>query len=200
MDSRLSTIIDERAGRPWCLFLDRDGVVNTRILGGYVRSWDEFHFEAGALDAMPILARWAPRIVLVTNQQGIGKDLMTEADLAAIHERMLSEVAAAGGRIDAISFCPHLVADACDCRKPRPGMATDYLREHPEIDGSRSLMIGDTASDVEMGRRLALETGGGATIRIAAADDPEADLTAPSLTALAAAVAAHLRPERYSAE
>lgn len=200
MPSPLSAIIDERAGRSWCLFLDRDGVVNARIQGGYVTKWSEFHFESGVLDALRVLASWAPRIVLVTNQQGVGKGLMSEDDLAAVHALMLSEIVATGGRIDAIRFCPHLDADACGCRKPRAGMASGYLAEHPEIDGALSLMIGDTASDVEMGRRLSLETGGGAAIRIAAMHDPAADFTSPSLAALATAVAAHLASELHTAE
>ncbi|MDF2045892.1 HAD family hydrolase [Microbacterium sp. Kw_RZR3] len=189
MNSRLSPLVDERVGRSWTLFLDRDGVVNTRIMGGYVRTWDEFHFEPGVLDALPVLARWAPRVVLVTNQQGIGKGLMTEADLAELHERMRRRIVEAGGRLDGIRYCPHLDADDCPCRKPRPGMAQDDLAEHPEIDGSLSVMVGDTPGDVEMGRRLAAANGGGATVRIATEADPAADLTYPSLAAFAAALA-----------
>lgn len=189
MNSRLSDLVDERAGRSWTLFLDRDGVVNARIMGGYVRAWGEFHFEPGVLEALAVLARWAPRIVLVTNQQGIGKGLMTEADLAELHDRMRHDIAEAGGRLDGIRYCPHLDADGCPCRKPRPGMAQDDLTEHPEMDGALSVMVGDTPGDVEMGRRLAASNGGGATVRIAPEADPAADLTYPSLAAFAAALA-----------
>ncbi|BAJ73541.1 histidinol phosphatase [Microbacterium testaceum StLB037] len=189
MNSRLFALVDERVGRSWTLFLDRDGVVNTRIMGGYVRTWDEFHFEPGVLDALAVLARWAPRIVLVTNQQGIGKGLMTEADLAELHERMRHDIVEAGGRLDGIRYCPHLDADDCPCRKPRPGMAQDDLAEHPEMDGALSVMVGDTPGDVEMGRRLAAANGGGATVRIAPEADPAADLTYPSLATFAAALA-----------
>lgn len=177
----------ERTGAPWCLFLDRDGVINTRILDGYVRDWSEFAFEPGALDALVRLAAWAPRIVVVTNQQGLGKGVMTTADLNDIHDRMRAAVTAAGGRIDAVEFCPHLAADGCDCRKPRTGMATRYLAAHPELDATQSLMVGDTESDVEMGRRLAAVTGGGRTVRIAGHHDPVADATYPDLAAFAAA-------------
>lgn len=188
MNSRLVALVTERVGRPWTLFLDRDGVINTRIMGGYVRTWDEFHFEQGVLPALRTLARWAPRIVLVTNQQGIGKHLMTEGDLADVHARMLTRIAEAGGRLDAIQYCPHLDADDCPCRKPRPGMATSYLDAHPEMDGALSIMIGDTPGDVEMGRRLAATTGGGATVRIGDEDDPASDFTSPSLASFAAAL------------
>lgn len=187
--SSVEAIVSEREGRSWCLFVDRDGVINTRIMGGYVRTWDQFHFEPGALDALRVFARWAPRIVIVTNQQGIGKGLMSETDLRAVHRRMLEEVLAAGGRIDDIRFCPHLDADGCSCRKPAPGMAVDYLEDNPDVDGSLSVMVGDTASDVEMGRRLARHAGGGATVRIFDATDPAADLTFSSLAAFATEVA-----------
>lgn len=187
--SSIEEIVAAREGRSWCLFVDRDGVINTRIMGGYVRTWDEFHFEPGALDALRVFARWAPRIVIVTNQQGIGKGLMSETDLRAVHRRMREEVSASGGRIDDIRFCPHLDADGCSCRKPAPGMAVGYLEENPDVEGSLSVMVGDTASDVEMGRRLARYAGGGATVRIFAATDPAADLTSPSLAAFATEVA-----------
>lgn len=196
----LSTIVNERVGHPWCLFLDRDGVVNTRIMGGYVQAWEEFHFEPGALNALALLSRWAPRIVLVTNQQGIGKAFMSESDLALIHDRMRREIALAGGRIDAVRYCPHLAADACACRKPRPGMAIDYLRAHPEIDGALSVMVGDTPSDIEMGRRLAHAMGGGATVRIADSGDPSADVTSPNLAAFAAEIAAIVEDGDHVAE
>jgi len=195
----LATMVRERARRDWCLFLDRDGVINTRIMDGYVRDWTEFAFEPGALDALATLARWAPRIVVVTNQQGVGKGLMTVSDLTGIHDRMRDVVAAAGGRIDAVESCPHLAADGCDCRKPRPGMATRYLDAHPTVDGSLSVLVGDTGSDIEMARRLAAVTGGCVAVRIDERDDPLADATYPSLAVFAAAVARE-RAENQGAE
>lgn len=191
---RLASVVRKRDRARWCLFLDRDGVINTRIVDGYVRKWVEFDFAPGALAALRTLARWAPHIVVVTNQQGIGKQLMTLADLTDVHDRMRAAVAAAGGRIDAVQLCPHLAAARCHCRKPQTGMAEDYLRAHVEIDASLSMMIGDTESDIEMGRRLALETGGCVTVRVDGTVDPDADLTYPSLAAFAAAVA-ELRSE-----
>ncbi|MDQ1083253.1 MULTISPECIES: HAD-IIIA family hydrolase [Microbacterium] len=179
---------DENTGTDWCLFLDRDGVINTRIMGGYVRSWSEFAFAPGALDALAVLAAWAPRIVVVTNQQGVGKGLMSGDDLAAIHGRMTQAIAAAGGRIDAVEVCPHLDAAQCPCRKPQPGMATRYLRAHPEVLGSASVMVGDTESDIEMGRRLGTLTGGCRTVRIGPGVDPRADETFPDLAAFAASL------------
>lgn len=178
------------ASSPWCLFLDRDGVINTRIMDGYVRSWAEFRFEPGALAALVTLSQWAPRIVVVTNQQGVGKGLMSSADLDDVHARMRRAVVDAGGRIDSIRSCPHLASAGCACRKPRLGLATHYLTAHPEVDGSASVLVGDTASDIEMGRRLREFTGGCVTIRIDGAPDPLADATFPSLAAFAASVSA----------
>lgn len=190
MDSVVAAWVDERAGRPWCLFLDRDGVINTRIMDGYVRSWDEFHFEPGVLDALAILAAWAPRIVVVTNQQGVGKGLMDQASLDDIHSRMTAAVASAGGRLDAVLSCPHLASDDCPCRKPRPGLALDELSAHPTLEGALSIMVGDTPSDIEMGRRLGAATGGSAVVRIAGEIDPSADATFPDLAAFASAISA----------
>ncbi|WP_295827953.1 HAD family hydrolase [uncultured Microbacterium sp.] len=188
MTAAIDDVVRRRVGRPWCLFLDRDGVINTRIWGGYVRTWDEFRFEPGALEALRVLAHWSPRIVVVTNQQGIGKRLMTREDLERVHLRMVRAIEDAGGRIDDIRYCPHLEAEGCECRKPAPGMATGYLGENPDLDGSLSVMVGDTASDVEMGRRLAVRNGGGATVRIHTDHDPAADHTSSSLAAFATEV------------
>ena len=188
LNAVLPSLIERRRGADWCLFLDRDGVVNTRIMNGYVRTWAEFAFVPGALPAIAVLSRWAPRLVVVTNQQGVGKGLMTETALVDIHARMRAAVAAAGGRVDDVRFCPHLAGDACGCRKPNPGMPLAYLREHPVAHPALSVMVGDTDSDMAMASRLRHETGGCAAIRIDDAPDPKADATFPTLAAFAAAV------------
>ncbi len=100
---------------------------------------------------------------------------------------MRLEIEGAGGRVDDIRVCPHLVGADCDCRKPAPGMALSYLAQHPEVDAALSVMVGDTESDIEMGRRLGARTGGTMTVRIDAVDDPHADVTFPTLAAFAAA-------------
>jgi len=192
----LAREIGRRAAREWCLFLDRDGVINERIMGGYVQSWAEFRFLPGVLRAIATLSRWAPRIVVVTNQQGVGKGLMTDGDLEDIHTRMAAEIAAAGGRLDAILVCPHLASAACDCRKPAPGLALRYLGENAQLDAELSIMVGDTDSDIEMGRRLGQSTGGALTIRIGREPDPEADATYLSLASLACEVDAILEAHR----
>ena len=146
----------EAVDRNWTLFLDRDGVINRRLPGDYVRNWEEFEFVEGVLPALRLLAALFGRIIVVSNQQGIGKGLMEETELALIHERMRGEVQAAGGRIDAIYFCPGLASDNPPCRKPNTGMALQARQDFPEIDFARSFMAGDTVSDMEFGARLGL--------------------------------------------
>jgi histidinol-phosphate phosphatase family protein len=142
----------------WTLFLDRDGVINHRIMGDYVKRPDEFVFLPGVKEAISKFSRIFGKIVVVTNQQGIGKGLMTPADLASIHQKMEIEVSKAGGRIDKIYHCPGLAAHQPLCRKPLPGMAMDAFSDFPEIDLSKSIMVGDSLSDIEFGRRLGMFT------------------------------------------
>ena len=113
----LDEIIAARAGRQWCLFLDRDGVLNRQIIGGYVRTWHDFQWLPGARTAMCVLRAWAPRLVIVTNQQGIGKGVMTAEDVAETHWRLEDELRSKGVRIDAIQVCPHLESLGCRCRQ-----------------------------------------------------------------------------------
>lgn len=161
-------LVSSRSDRRWCLFIDRDGVINRRVVDGYVRSWDEFEFLPGVGDAMATFARWAPHVVVVTNQQGVGKGLMTERDLAEIHAGMLTQLAASGATVDAVLACPHLADGGCNCRKPRPGLALGWLAEHALVDPALSVMVGDSESDMDMAHELATATGGCTRIRIAA--------------------------------
>jgi D-glycero-D-manno-heptose 1,7-bisphosphate phosphatase len=184
----LSRLVADRVGRDWCLFLDRDGVVNRRVRGDYVRSWPEFSFLPGALEALAQLAAWAPRVAVVTNQQGVARGLMTADDLDGIHARMTAEVAAAGGRLDAVLACSHAAAAGCPCRKPRPGLAAAWLADHPSVDTRLSVMVGDQPSDLEMARRLGGATGGCTSVAVSL-PGAEADLHCASLAHLAAGLA-----------
>jgi histidinol-phosphate phosphatase family protein len=155
-DSRGSAVaralVEERAGRQWCLFLDRDGVINRRIDCDYVRNWRQFEWLPGALEALTILNRWAPYIVVVTNQQGIGKGLMTDHDVELIHRRMQDEAADSGREFDGIQLCPHLASADCECRKPRPGLVLDWLHRNPSCDPRLCVVVGDSLSDLQLGR------------------------------------------------
>ena len=89
----------------WTLFLDRDGVINKELPGDYVKRWDEFQFEPGVLIAIAELSKLFPRIIIITNQRGVGIGRMTEDDLKMLHTQMCNEINKAGGRIDAIFYC-----------------------------------------------------------------------------------------------
>lgn len=140
------------------MFLDRDGVINRRPMGDYVRSWETFEFLPGVLPALRQLSSRFDRVIVVTNQQGIGKGLMTTADLEVIHNKMLEAVTEAGGRIDAVLFCPDLSVRPNNCRKPAPAMAWEARRKFPDISFKHSVMVGDTPADVEFGNRLGMQT------------------------------------------
>jgi len=149
------------------LFLDRDGVINRLLPGDYVKRWDEFRFLDGVREAVPVLARCFRRIVVVTNQRGVGRGLMSRTALDDIHDRMLRQIEAWGGRIDRVYSCTD-IDEASPRRKPNPGMASEAQRDFPDIVFARSVMAGDSSSDVRFGERI-----GAAAVRIG--DGPEAD-------------------------
>ncbi|HLG02780.1 MAG TPA: HAD family hydrolase [Bacteroidia bacterium] len=134
--------------KSWTLFLDRDGVINVRFDGDYVKNVRQFKFLPGVLGALARISKKFGRIIVVTNQQGIGKGIYTHEDLSTIHAYMKSEVEKAGGRIDAIYYAPDLAAENSPRRKPGIGMALQAKKDFPEIDFSKSVMAGDTESDM----------------------------------------------------
>ncbi len=144
--------------KTWSLFLDRDGVANRRLPDDYVRDWASFQWLPGTLEAIAKLTQIAGRAFIVTNQQGIGKGLMTERELVVIHARMQQEIEAAGGRIDAVYHCPDLSSKTPNCRKPNPAMALRAQEEFPEVDFRRSIMVGDSLSDIQFGQALGMFT------------------------------------------
>ena len=136
------------------LFLDRDGILNKHLPGDYVRSWDMWEWLPGVLEMMPKLAKRYKRIFIVSNQQGVGKGLMTQADLDHIHAHMLADIEAAGGRIDKVYTCTELASSHSPNRKPAPGMGLQAKRDFPEVDFHRSVMVGDSESDKLFAQRL----------------------------------------------
>jgi len=134
------------ARRP-AVILDRDGVLNERPpRANYVRNWSEFKWLPGAQDVLRLLKQAGFRVLIVSNQAGIARGAMTEADLLDIHRRMVKETELAGGRIDAIYYCPHNWDENCECRKPKPGMLFQAQRDF-SLDLSRTLFIGDDERD-----------------------------------------------------
>lgn len=140
--------------KTWTLFLDRDGVLNTHRPLDYVKSMEEFEWIDGSKIAAAKLSNLFGRTFIVTNQQGIGKGLMTTMELEKIHFHIQDDIKLLGGRIDEIYYCPHLAEYKSNCRKPKIGMALKAKMEYPEIDLKKSIMIGDMGSDMEFGRTI----------------------------------------------
>ncbi len=133
--------------RPPTVILDRDGVLNVRVpRAEYVRNWAEWHWTPSALRALAALKSAGWRVIIVTNQAGIARGVMSEADLAAIHACMKAEAEGAGGHIDAVYHCPHDWDANCACRKPKPGMLFQAQRDF-DLDLSRVPFVGDDERD-----------------------------------------------------
>jgi histidinol-phosphate phosphatase family protein len=171
--------------KSWTLFLDRDGVINRKLDNDYVKNWVEFEFIGESLQALKILNDIFGHIVVVTNQQGIGKRLYRTEDLELIHGNMLYEIAYHGGRIDKVYFSPHLQAENHPTRKPGIGMALQAKKDFPAIDFARSIMVGDSPSDLLFGRNAGMRT---VLISDTDRDDPHADFRFSSLIEFALAL------------
>jgi D-glycero-D-manno-heptose 1,7-bisphosphate phosphatase len=142
--------------RTWTLFLDRDGVIN-HDKSPYTLSAAEFEIYDGVIDAIRKFSSIFNRIFVVTNQRGVGRRLMTEDALLEIHEKMTTAILAAGGRIDKIYYCT-AVDDNHPDRKPTPGMALRAMKEHPDVAGDRSIMVGNNISDMKFGKAAGMYT------------------------------------------
>ena len=140
------------------LFLDRDGVINVKLDRQYVKNPDDFEFMIGAKAAISKLSKIFNRILIVTNQQGIEKGIMSDNDLFVLHEYMLFELKKNGGVVDKIYYCPHLAAENCNCRKPNPGMIQQALIDFPDIKVEDSYLIGDSDTDIIAGSKMGLIT------------------------------------------
>jgi len=140
-------ITEEFLARRPAILIDRDGVINEKApRAEYVTKPEDFRFLPGVLEALRRLNAAGYKIILVSNQAGINRGAMTEADLTAVHDHMMAEIEKAGGRIDAIYHCPHDWDEGCDCRKPRPGMLFHAARDW-HLDLTRTLFVGDDERD-----------------------------------------------------
>lgn len=140
-------ITDEFFARRPTVILDRDGVINKKPpRAEYVRNWGEFEWLPGAQEALRMLRQAGFRVILVSNQAGIARGAMSEADLNDIHQRLKAEVAGLGGQLDAIYHCPHDWDAGCECRKPSAGMLFQAQRDF-HLDLSRTFFIGDDERD-----------------------------------------------------
>ena len=131
------------------IFVDRDGVINANR-PDYVKSWAEFEFLPGSLQALVELAGLGWPLVVISNQSAIGRGLVTAERVAEINARMVAAIEAAGGRVDGVYICPHRPDEGCGCRKPLPGMLQQAAQELG-LDLACSYLIGDAESDILAG-------------------------------------------------
>jgi histidinol-phosphate phosphatase family protein len=140
-----------------CVFFDRDGIVNRSPGPGYVERWEDFHLLPDFVEALRIVTRLGFAAVIVTNQRGVALGCMTAETVEDLHRRLRATLKNQYGlEVLDIRVCPH-DRDACECRKPKPGMLLDAARLHG-IDLARSWMIGDSPRDAEAGRAAGCRT------------------------------------------
>lgn len=137
--------------KTWTLFLDRDGVINEKIENDYVRDIKQFKLLPGVLESLKIFNQKFGRIIIVTNQQGIGKGLMTHEDVKLVHDYFINKTKDAGIKVDAIFYAPFLKEENHPNRKPGTGMALEAKKKFPDIDFNRSVIAGDSKSDMLFG-------------------------------------------------
>ena len=130
-------------------------MINEKRENDYVKNWSEFSFINGALEAISRLSNIFGNIIVVTNQRGVGRGLMTESDMQSIHQRMADAINIGAGRIDKIYYCTD-VLDTSEFRKPNIGMGIRAKLDFTNIDFTRSVMIGDSLSDMNFGRKLGI--------------------------------------------
>jgi histidinol-phosphate phosphatase family protein len=167
----------------WTLFLDRDGVINHEIHPHYINTWEAFKFYDGVKVAIKLFTQKFNRIIVVTNQRGVAKGITKMEDLLLIHKNMLSEVEQLGGRIDAVYYCAEMESPN---RKPNPGMGLQAVKDFPDIDLNKAIMVGNTLSDMQFGRNLGVHTVFLSTNRPDVdTNDERIDAVYPSLIAFA---------------
>lgn len=165
----------------WTLFLDRDGVINKRNFDGYITQPEDFIFEASVLTTLPQLAIRFGTIIVVTNQQGVAKKIMSESNLEEVHRYMLKAIKEVGGRIDQVYSATNLKGEPNDRRKPNAAMAEEAKAQYPMIDFKKSIMVGDTDSDILFGKKIGMKT---VLIRSAEVTTESADFTIDTFSEL----------------
>jgi len=140
------------------LFIDRDGTLNRNpSRGAFVWRWEDWRFLDHAEEALRRFSRGGYAIIVVSNQSGVGRGLYTAADVDNLHERVRRVLLQRGVEVAGFYYCPHLSADNCECRKPRPGLLFRAAAQL-DIDLQQSIFAGDAARDVEAGRRAGTRT------------------------------------------
>jgi len=145
-------------GPGWTLFLDRDGVINERIFDNYVLDWSAFRFTEGLLDSASKIGAAFDHVIVVTNQQCVAKGLLSQPALDAIHKKMCFQLNEAGLTIDLVLAATEFKNGQPQRRKPAPQMALEAQQIYTSIDFSKSIMVGDTNTDIQFGQRLGMYT------------------------------------------
>jgi D-glycero-alpha-D-manno-heptose 1-phosphate guanylyltransferase len=145
----------DKIDKTWTIFIDRDGVINPEKKEDYIRNKEEFRFYEGVEEAFSKISDKFGKVIIISNQRGVGRALMTEGDLAAIHRHLESQIASAGGRVDKIYYCT--ATDNKDpYRKPNPGMARLAMQDFGDIDPAKCIMIGNKSSDMRFARNAGI--------------------------------------------
>lgn len=173
------------------VFLDRDGVLNRHLPGGYITSWEEFEILPGVEQAISRLNRSGRKVIVATNQRGIALGLYSAAGLDAMHERLRAHLAAHGAHLDAIYYCPHDHGE-CYCRKPQTGMFEQAFQDFPDAMAGNSVMVGDSLADIEAASRLGMRS-----ILISGPATPGSDAARAAALAMASAASLLDFVERY---
>lgn len=142
----------------WTLFLDRDGVINRRIVDGYVTKVDDFEFFPKVQETIVACSKRFGQVIVITNQQGVAKGIMSHQEVEKVHSFLRKQIENKGGKISQIYFCPEWAHKTDNCRKPNPHMAQWAKKEFPDIDFSKSIMVGDMGSDIQFGHQLGMMT------------------------------------------
>lgn len=135
------------------VFLDRDGVINRNLDGDYIKRWDEFEFLPKTKEAIKTLTDAGWEIIIISNQAGIGKGIMSAQTVEEINARMVERIEKCGGKVKAVYYCPHRPDDGCECRKPKPDMLLRAAREFG-IELLNSYLIGDNITDIQVGAQV----------------------------------------------
>ncbi len=139
------------------IFIDRDGVINVDLIGDYIKSWGEFRFEAGALEALRLLTDEGYEIIIISNQAGVGDRIFSDAALRDVHSRMIAAMEQEGIKIRSAYYCLHGKNEGCKCRKPELGLFEEAVKDIPFLK-AKTFFIGDKKTDIEAGKKFGLKT------------------------------------------
>lgn len=140
------------------VFLDRDGVISIFTPNDYIKKWDEFQFLPGAIDGLKDLAREGFRIVIISNQAGVGRKVFSQQSLQDVTEKMQEVLRKSGVELFDVYYCIHTPEDNCNCRKPKTGMIEKFVSEHGDFDRSNTFFVGDSDVDIETGAKSGMKT------------------------------------------